>query len=92
LLSGVTTILMLRTRANLEANCHDGLCPPRSAGDISRFAMYGTLAAVGLGVGLVGSGVGTYFLVSATPRDQAARYGAVTAQLSPGYVGLSGSF
>lgn len=92
LLSGVTTVLMLRTRDKLEESCHDGGCPPRSAGDLSRFPMYGTLAAVGLGVGLAGAGVGTYFLLSGKRRDEDARYGRVRAQLAPGYVGLSGSF
>jgi hypothetical protein len=92
LLSGVTTILMLRTRDNLAANCHDGLCPDRVAGDVSRFPIYGTLAAVGLGVGLAGAGVGTYFWLSDKQRDKAARSGAVTARLAPGYVSLSGRF
>ena len=92
LLSGTTTILMLRTRNNLEESCNDGLCPRRAAGDVSRFPMYGTLAAVGLGVGLAGAGVGTYFLLSSKPRDEVARHGAVMAQLAPGYVGLSGRF
>jgi hypothetical protein len=54
--------------------------------------MYGTLAAVGLGVGLAGAGVGTYFLLSDKPRGQGARSGGVMAQLAPGYVGLNGSF
>jgi hypothetical protein len=92
MLSGVSTVLMLRTRGNLEANCRDGVCPPRAAGDLSRFPLYGTLAAVGLGVGLAGAGVGTYFWLAGKPRDAVARGGAVTAQVAPGYVGLSGSF
>jgi hypothetical protein len=92
LLGGATTILMLRTRDNLEANCREGQCPPRSARDVSRFPLYGTLAAVGLGVGLAGAGVGTYFLLSSKPRDEVASSGAVTAELAPGYVGLSGRF
>jgi hypothetical protein len=54
--------------------------------------MYGTLAAVGLGVGLAGAGVGTYFLLSSKPRDEVARHPAVVAELAPGYVGLSGRF
>jgi hypothetical protein len=54
--------------------------------------MYGTLAAVGLGVGLAGAGVGTYFLLSEKKRDEDAGHGAVMAELAPGYVGLSGSF
>jgi hypothetical protein len=92
MLSGVTTVLMLGTRENLEADCQDGLCPPRAAGDLSRFPLYGTLAAVGLGVGLAGAGVGTYFWLSAKPRDEVARGVAVRAQVAPGYVGLNGSF
>lgn len=92
LLSGVTGILMLRTRDNLEANCHDGVCPPRVAGDVSRFPIYGTLAAVGLGVGLAGAGVGTYFLLSSRPRDEVPRSSAVTGRLAPGFVSLSGCF
>ena len=92
ILSGVSTVLMLRTRENLEANCQDGVCPPRAAGDLSRFPLYGTLAAVGLGVGLTGAGVGTYFWLSAKPRDEVARGGAVMARVAPGYVGLSGRF
>jgi hypothetical protein len=92
MLSGVSAVLMLSTRANLEESCQDGLCPPRAAGDLSRFPLYGTLAAVGLGVGLAGAGAGTYFWLSAKPRDEVARGGAVTAQVAPGYVGLSGSF
>jgi hypothetical protein len=94
LLSGVSGILMLRARGELEAECHDGHCPRTAANadDLSRYHTFGTLAAVGLGVGLAGAGVGTYILVSDKPNQDRGPRRSLTAQLSPGYVGVSGRF
>jgi len=92
LLGGVSTVLMLRTRSDLEAQCFGGKCPESAAGDLSRYHTYGTLAAVGLGVGLAGAGVGTYFLLSRKPKDETEQQYTMTAQISPGYVGVSGRF
>jgi pentatricopeptide repeat protein len=95
LLSGVSSILMLQARSDLQKECKgphcaaDVLNAPR---DVSKYHTFGTLAAVGLGVGLAGAGVGTYFLLSHPGKDEPERHSSVTAQLSPGYVGVSGRF
>jgi hypothetical protein len=92
LLSGVSTVMMLRARANLEQQCTGRSCPPSAANDHSTYQTFGTLAAVGLGVGLAGVGVGTYLLFSNKTDDVASHQASVTARIAPGYVGLSGRF
>lgn len=92
LLGGVSTVLMLLTRSDLEEQCAAQQCPPEAADDLSKYRTYGTLAAVGFGVGLAGLGVGTYFLLSETPGSAKARSYPVTAYVSPGYVRVSGRF
>jgi hypothetical protein len=91
LLSGVTTALMLRARSKLEPECDASHCPPTAAGDVSSYRTYGTLAAVGLGVGLAGAGVGTYFWLSRPATDDKPRQ-SVRVLVSPSYVGMSGRF
>lgn len=91
LLSGVTTALMLKERSNLESKCQARQCTPELEGDVSSYRTYGTLAAVGLGVGLAGVGVGTYFWLSSSPSSDRRR-AAVTPVLTPGYVGVDGRF
>jgi len=94
LLSGVSSILMLRANADLAKACPDRKCPPTASNssEVSRYHSYGTLAAVGLGVALAGAGVGTYFWTSDKPKDgKASRY-TVTARVSLGYVDVSGGF
>lgn len=92
LLGGVTAGFMLRARADLNSKCPARHCPLDAASDLSRYHTYGTLSAIGLGVGLVGAGVGTYLLFLPKPKETTdPRYG-LTAQISPGYVGVGGSF
>jgi hypothetical protein len=98
ILSGVSWAIMLKARGDLEPHCggvRGGHCPsdtPNAAGNLSTYHTFGTLAAVGFGVGVAGAGVGTYFLLSQPAKAQAAHRGTIEAQLSPGYVGLRGSF
>jgi hypothetical protein len=91
LLGGVSTFLMLRARSDLQFNPR-GEVTLSSADEYSKYQTYGWLAGAGLGVGLVGAGIGTYALLSANGKDATERRYAVNAQVSPGYVGLRGSF
>ncbi len=96
ILGSVSGVLMLKARADLDSSCGaDRICPSNTAnfdGDRSAYRTFGTLTAVGFGVGLAGAGIGTYFLLSRPARTQAAGTATIGAQLSPGYVGLKGSF
>lgn len=97
ILGGVSGVLMLKARSDLEASCagRGGHCPPGTpnfASNLSAYHTFGTLSAVGFGVGLAGAGVGTYLLLSRPAKTQTARNRTLSAELSPGYVGVSGSF
>jgi len=97
ILGGVSSALMLKANADLQ---REPLCVQRHCQDtvpninsrVSTYRTFGTLAAVGWGVGIVGAGVGTYFLLSPPAPTRALGRATVTAQLSLGYVGLSGGF
>jgi len=95
ILGGVSGVLMLKARGELESTCAGGRCPsdtPNFDRNLSAYHTFGTLSAVGFGVGLVGAGVGAYFLLSRPAKAQTSRQGTFGAQLSPGYIGVSGSF
>jgi hypothetical protein len=97
ILGSVSGVLMLKARGDLEATCagRGGSCPadtPNFGSNISAYHTFGTLSAVGFGVGLAGVGVGTYFLLSRPTKARASGQGTIGAQLSPGYVGVRGSF
>ena len=93
LLSGVSTTLMLLTRDDLEGVCDpNNECPDEYDQEVSRYRTYGTLAAVGLGVGLAGVGVGTYFLLSGEPKREQETQVSVRAELAPGFLSVRGRF
>lgn len=96
LLSGVSAVLMLRAQADLQPDCPNRICKtskvPDAPGRVGNYRTFGTLSAIGFGVGLAGAGVGAYFLLSKPSRAKGALSGSLTAQISPGYVGMSGSF
>ncbi len=98
ILGGVSSVLMFNVRSELEkdpACLPDRQCrgaPPSTSSNVSSYHTFGTLAAVGWAVGVAGAGLGTYFLLSRPTNGRALRTTAITAQLSPGYAGLSGSF
>jgi len=91
LLGGVSSFLMLRARSSLELN-PQGEVKRGSADELSKYQTYGWLAGAGFGVGVVGAGLGTYFLLSAKRGDATERAHTVNAEVSLGYVGLNGSF
>lgn len=93
LLSGVSTTLMLITHDNLEGVCDpNNVCPDDYDQELSRYRTYGTLAAVGLGVGLAGAGVGTYFLLTGERKRDEETQVSVRAELAPGFLSVRGSF
>jgi len=47
---------------------------------------------VGLGVGLAGVGVGTYFLLTGEPKAEQETPVSVSAELAPGFVSVRGRF
>jgi hypothetical protein len=97
ILGGVSSALMFKARAELQRRpeCQNRLCvnpPPEVVSEVSTYRTFGWLAGVGWGVAVAGAGVGTYFLLSRPSKARAYRTTTLSAQLSPGYVGLSGSF
>lgn len=97
ILGSVTGILTLKAGGDLAATCPNAnrVCErgtPNYASNISAYHTFGTLSAVGFGVGLAGVGVGTYFLLSRPAKARSSVQGTISAQLSPGYIGVRGSF
>jgi hypothetical protein len=95
-------ILALGTKSDLDARCPDRVCPTDAQSKGDALSTQATVSTIGLGVGLVGALVGTYFLVfpggpastsraaaalpPASPRPRVAPWFAGTAG------GLEGSF
>lgn len=98
LLGTVSSVLMFNARADINADpdCRDdrrcSSTVPNVNSNVSNYRTFGTLAAVGFGVGIAGAGVGTYFLLSRPEKPRAQRGTTLSAQLAPGYLSLRGTF
>ena len=68
-IGGVTGLVALSKKSDLDdADCEEG-CPPSFKDDITSFRRYRTVSYIGFGVGLLGIGWGTY-LLSNSERDE----------------------
>lgn len=76
--------------SDLNAACPNGKCPSSQSDAVSSYNTATTLATVGLALGVVGVGVGSYFLVTA-PKDH-PKAAWVRPYVGPGAVGLVGRF
>jgi hypothetical protein len=71
--AGVFFALRQGAESDLHNQCSTGKRCPEAAGDaLDRSRLYGTLAPISLGVGLVGLGAGAYFLVRPPAQASAA--------------------
>ena len=92
-------ILALGNKSSLDSDCPQGkdACPPNKQSDVdslnSSLNTNALLSTIGLSVGVVGLGVGTYLFVSAK-SDSAPKAAHVEMRpwVGPGSAGLAGSF
>nr|PZN18475.1 MAG: hypothetical protein DIU78_22770 [Pseudomonadota bacterium] len=91
-LGATTGILFLNTRSQLKDACGSGPCPPSEENRVDRYNLYGTLSAIGWGVGLAAAGAGTA-LFFATKTAEAPPQGAfVSPYVGIGSIGAYGRF
>ncbi|MGO9837156.1 MAG: hypothetical protein ACLP1X_23415 [Polyangiaceae bacterium] len=85
----VSGLLAHSTYSDLEGACSSGPCPPSKAGEISSGKTEQTVANVGLVLGILGVGAGAALFVISMPKSSPTP--AVTAIVSPGWIGVRGS-
>jgi hypothetical protein len=94
-LAGVFWALRVATIDELDSRCLDGRCPPSAEPTAQRGQVFTALAAVGLGIGVLGAGAGTLLLLRsprrATPAGGAARP-VLELHASPSGLVASGAF
>jgi len=98
---GATTgILWLNARSDIKAACGGLECQPQNEteqarldADKRRYDTFGTLSAIGFGVGLAGAATGVVLLLS-QPKEPAleANRTALHAYIGPGTFGVYGAF
>jgi hypothetical protein len=88
-LLGVTAgVIALGKKSDLDAVCTVD-CPESMRGTLSAYRLHRTLSYVGFGLGILGAGVGSYFLMSESEPESVA---TVSLGLSPRGVLVSGRF
>jgi hypothetical protein len=88
LLGVATGAIALGKKSDLDAVCTVD-CPESMRGTLSAFRLHRTLSYVGFGVGVVGAGVGSYFLMSEPEVEGSAQ---LSLGVSPSGVLVSGRF
>ncbi|HEY8042493.1 MAG TPA: hypothetical protein VIF15_21975 [Polyangiaceae bacterium] len=86
----VAAIMAKSTYDDLGSACNGGPCPASKADEISSGKTQQTIANVGLVVGILGVGTGATLFVLSRPKSADAPATAVV--VSPGWVGLRGSW
>ena len=81
-------ILALGTKSDLDARCPDRVCPTDAQGTGDTLSTQATLSTIGIGVGILGAAVGTYFLLTGGASARAP--GAASATISPYFSGSGG--
>lgn len=87
--AGVTTILALGKKSDLEGACPDRRCPPSEHDRVESYDVLRITSGVALGVGLAGAAVGTLLLVTAGGEGEAER-AQVSPVIGPAYFGVRG--
>lgn len=96
---GATTgILWLNARSDIKAACGGLDCQPQNEteqarldADKRRYDTFGTLSAIGFGVGLAGAATGAVLLLS-QPKEPEAKQAGIHAYVGPGLLGVYGAF
>ena len=100
-LGATTGILWLNARSDIKAACGGLDCDPqneteqaRLESDKRRYDTFGTLSAIGFGVGLAGAATGVALLLSQPkePTEGQAKQGSIHAYVGPGMLGVYGAF
>jgi hypothetical protein len=76
-------ILALGTKSDLDQRCTDRVCPTAAQSNGDALSTQATISTIGLGVGILGAAVGTYFLVFPRAPASASRAGAGRPAASP---------
>ena len=85
--SGVSTVLALGQKSDLERDCPNQACPPAVHDRVDRYDTLRIVSVAALAVGVVGVGVGVFLLLGSDDEPEAAQ---VRAVVLPGFVGVSG--
>lgn len=88
-LGGVTGMLALGKRGDLEDQCPNGVCPESARGDHDSYNQMRTFSTIGFVVGVVGVGAGAVLLATAPSTSDSA---SVSAYVGLGSAGVRGSF
>lgn len=87
---GVTGVMALGKKSDLDAACPEGRCPASAQGDVDSYTTLGTVSTVGFVAGGVGVAAGAVLWLTA-PRASSSQAG-VWPVLSPTGVGAVGRF
>lgn len=83
--------IALGTKSDLDARCADRICPTSERNTGDSLTLQATASTIGFGVGLIGVGIGTYFLLTGQERTTAST-GRVTPWFAGTSAGIGGSF
>ncbi len=85
-------ILALGTKSDLDARCPDRVCPADARDKGDALSTQATISTIGLGVGVLGAVLGTYFLVTGGSSAKASTSAAIAPYVSGAGGGLQGRF
>ncbi len=86
-------VLALSTQSHLNSECNASKeCPGSAQGDVDGLHTDALVSTIGFGVGVVGVGLGTYFLLTAHDEPPKTMGFVVHPWLGPTSAGLAGSF
>jgi hypothetical protein len=87
-------IPFLQAQNDLKDKCPNDHCPATESDSVDRYRKLGTIAGIGMGVGLAGIGVGLALLLSDDSGDPAAEQAqaGIAPYVAPGAVGVHGRF
>lgn len=85
--SGVSTVLALGQKSDLEGDCPNQACPPAVHDRVDRYDTLRIVSVATLAAGVIGVGLGVFLLLGSDAEPEAAQ---VRATIAPGFVGVSG--
>jgi hypothetical protein len=91
LVGGVTGVLAMGKRSDLDDACPQGRCPASQQDTLDSYRTLGTISTVGFVVGVVGAGAGVTLLLTAPKKSESAAR-SLGIQVGASSVALGGSF